>query len=279
MIPLILVAAGGFLIGRSMATPKYGLGDIVEAPKVGAGDEVVMKFNDDTWLEFFDENDDVVSEEMFPEGELFEVVVNDMSDGHYLVTFPDETKAAIRMKDVDVVAVNDEVYSFKKGGKLWIKKAIKKPGALRAEAKREGLIEGDEKLSKADLKKLEKKGGKTAKRAYLAETLRKMENGGEVSWKEWDKKSTKEKEAYIRKHGEVYVGGEYNLLIDGRLAVVGIDPNDYSGEMWSGYLVDFADASYDDGEWVTSGSSFGPDKESVIEDLKQQLERLIDNRP
>lgn len=62
---------------------------------------------------------------------------------------------------------------YAKGGETkWIQKAIKKPGSLRAEAKREGLIEGDEKLSKTDLKKLEKKGGKTARRARLAQTLK-----------------------------------------------------------------------------------------------------------
>jgi hypothetical protein len=44
-------------------------------------------------------------------------------------------------------------------------------GALRKTAKRKGLIKGDEKLSKSDLRKLEKMGGKTAKRARLAETL------------------------------------------------------------------------------------------------------------
>ena len=69
--------------------------------------------------------------------------------------------------------------AFKKGGKVqdkdkWIQDAVKNKGALRKTAKREGLIKGDEKLSMTDLKKLEKKGGKTAKRAYLAETLKKM---------------------------------------------------------------------------------------------------------
>jgi hypothetical protein len=57
---------------------------------------------------------------------------------------------------------------------MWIKDAIKHKGALRKEAKREGLIKGNEKLSKTDLKKLEQKGGKTAKRARLAETLKEM---------------------------------------------------------------------------------------------------------
>lgn len=63
----------------------------------------------------------------------------------------------------------------KDGETKWIQKAIKKPGALRAEAKKQGLIKGDEKLSKADLDKLEKEGGKTAQRARLAKTLKKLD--------------------------------------------------------------------------------------------------------
>jgi hypothetical protein len=62
-----------------------------------------------------------------------------------------------------------------KGGKIksrWIQDALSgDKGALRKTAKRKGLIKGDEKLSKSDLRKLEKMGGKTAKRARLAETL------------------------------------------------------------------------------------------------------------
>jgi hypothetical protein len=62
-----------------------------------------------------------------------------------------------------------------RGGKVksrWIQDALSgDKGALRKTAKRKGLIKGDEKLSKSDLRKLEKMGGKTAKRARLAETL------------------------------------------------------------------------------------------------------------
>lgn len=65
-----------------------------------------------------------------------------------------------------------------KAPKKWIASAIKKPGALKETAKREGLVKGDEKLSKADIKKLEdSKNPKTAKRARLAETLSKMKKG------------------------------------------------------------------------------------------------------
>ena len=66
-----------------------------------------------------------------------------------------------------------------KKDKNWIQGAVKKPGALRAEAKRDKLIKGDEKLSAADLKKLgaKAKKGKNAllmKRVNLAKVFAKM---------------------------------------------------------------------------------------------------------
>jgi len=58
---------------------------------------------------------------------------------------------------------------------FWIEGAIKKPGSLRATAKREGLIKGNQKLSQKDLNELAAKGGpKTRKRVALAKTLNKM---------------------------------------------------------------------------------------------------------
>jgi len=39
----------------------------------------------------------------------------------------------------------------------WIQKAIKRPGALRATAKRMGLVKGDEPLSSSDLATLERR--------------------------------------------------------------------------------------------------------------------------
>ena len=61
----------------------------------------------------------------------------------------------------------------------WIQKAIKKPGALRASAKRMGLLKKDEKLSATDLTKMKKKAKKSGstkqlKRIALAKTLQKM---------------------------------------------------------------------------------------------------------
>lgn len=66
--------------------------------------------------------------------------------------------------------IGKEVKKEQKGN--WIKGAIEKPGALRKTAKEKGLLKGDEKLSKTDLDKLEKMGGKTGKRARLAKTLK-----------------------------------------------------------------------------------------------------------
>lgn len=69
--------------------------------------------------------------------------------------------------------------------KYWIQDALsggKNVGALRRTAKKKGLLRSDsEKLSKTDLKKLQRMGGKTAKRAHLAETLSKFGSGGVVS--------------------------------------------------------------------------------------------------
>jgi len=81
---------------------------------------------------------------------------------------------AIKHLDTSKIYEDDEYMS--KGGKTknWIQGAIKHKGALRTKAKKEGLIHGDEKLSMADLKKLEKEGGKTGKRAHLAETLKRI---------------------------------------------------------------------------------------------------------
>lgn len=57
--------------------------------------------------------------------------------------------------------------------KHWIAGAIKHPGALRATAKKLGMISGGEALSRDDLEKLARsKNGKTAKRARFAEELK-----------------------------------------------------------------------------------------------------------
>ena len=58
--------------------------------------------------------------------------------------------------------------------KKWIKSAIKKPGALRATAKRAGALKKDGTIKKDWLAKQKKKPGKLGQRARLATTLSKM---------------------------------------------------------------------------------------------------------
>ena len=79
----------------------------------------------------------------------------------------------------ELMAYSEEGYA--KGGeaKNWMQGAVKKPGALRAVAKKDKLIKGDEKLSGSDLNKLaaqaKKKDNKLlAKRVALAKTFAKF---------------------------------------------------------------------------------------------------------
>ncbi len=89
--------------------------------------------------------------------------------------------------------------SFSTGGKVkrkkWIQDALSgdNKGELRKKAKRKGLLRGDENLSMTDLKKLQKMGGKTAKQAHLAETLRKFKRGGGMG------------DVLVREQGSTYV--------------------------------------------------------------------------
>lgn len=61
-----------------------------------------------------------------------------------------------------------------KRSKNWIKGAIKKPGALRDTAKRQGALKADGTIKKSWLKDKAKGKGITAQRARLAITLGKM---------------------------------------------------------------------------------------------------------
>jgi hypothetical protein len=84
------------------------------------------------------------------------------------------THGGVAMQDVLKKENDPKKY---KGG--WIQGAVKKPGALRAVAAKEGLIKGDQKLSSSDLSKLgsqAKKSGNSllAKRVSLAKTFAKM---------------------------------------------------------------------------------------------------------
>lgn len=108
-----------------------------------------------------------------------------MSDTFKDVKVYDENGKEVKFEKGDVIKVG----YMARGGetdKKWIQKAInpKKRGALRADAKRLGLIKGDEPLSMSDLKKLEAEGGKVAQRARLAMRLRQFKDGGEVKFKD-----------------------------------------------------------------------------------------------
>lgn len=62
--------------------------------------------------------------------------------------------------------------------KKWMASAVKHPGALRATAKRAGLVKGDQKLSAAALNKLAKSSNPTTRRrANLAKTFAKYRPG------------------------------------------------------------------------------------------------------
>lgn len=146
MLPYLLAIAGGYLIGHSRK------------------DETFSKGGETNGFKFLDGGDGVEYEIWEKDGVRYRVPIERDEDveGEY-----EELIIHRYFEDAEPID------KFAKGGQTkWIQKAIKKPGALRAEAKREGLIEGEEKLSKTDLKKLEKKGGKTARRARLAQTLK-----------------------------------------------------------------------------------------------------------
>ena len=58
--------------------------------------------------------------------------------------------------------------------KKWIQRAIKHPGALRAEAKREGGISKEGNIKSSWLNKAAKAKGRLGQRARLAKTLKRM---------------------------------------------------------------------------------------------------------
>ena len=66
--------------------------------------------------------------------------------------------------------VSQEMILTEAKDKKWIKKAIKKEGALHSALK----VKKDEKIPEGKLEKAAKKGGKLGRRARLAMTLRKM---------------------------------------------------------------------------------------------------------
>jgi hypothetical protein len=104
----------------------------------------------------------------------FQVIVDTQAKVEKIVKLYNMKRTKKKDKPVTLEQVTGK---YEEGGKLWIGKAVKKKGSLREEAKKEGLLRNDkEKLSEADLKKLEKKGPKWRKRVALARTFRKMKH-------------------------------------------------------------------------------------------------------
>lgn len=171
MIPYLLAIAGGYLIGSAMKSEEYAKGGTIQ--------DKIDKFK----VSDLDMYEEFVYNDMIKKGrtktEALMILINNV-EGDFSQLSPKLRKIALEMENEMTGELEGERrmgMDYAKGGMTkdkWIQEAVKNKGALRRTAKREGLIKGDEKLSMSDIKKLEKKGGKTAKRAYLAETLKKM---------------------------------------------------------------------------------------------------------
>ena len=130
MIPFLLIAGGAVVLADLIikdATPKkLSLGDYLPEKAVEIGDEIVIHFKQDSWLELYEEDEYPSMEIPFQAGENFEVKVFDLDDYQYHVTLDDGSLAFIPKDEVVVDAINDEVATFRKGGKLKdVKKARK----------------------------------------------------------------------------------------------------------------------------------------------------------
>jgi hypothetical protein len=162
----------------------------------------------------------------------------------------------------------------------WIQGAVKKPGALRATAKREGLIKGDEKLSGTDLKKLAAQAADTgnkklAQRVNLAKTFAKMRkaDGGEVEkdrdelWSEIRGMSPEGRE-YLKDALKRYKDG--GSVSKSEAARVGKEVEE-SSPIWSRYSRDVphASAQYADGGPVTPVSPVKAEPKDVLRTKKE----------
>jgi len=174
----------------------------------------------------------------------------------------------------------------------WIQGAVKKPGALRATAKKEGLIEGDEKLSGTDLKKLAAQAADTgnkklAQRVNLAKTFAKMRkaDGGEVEkdrdelWSEVRGMSDQGRE-YLRQALDRYADGG---SVEKEAAKVGKEV-EASSPIWSRYSEDVPHASkqYADGGQVLGKElENDADVKGADDDYKAILKALaeLDKKP
>lgn len=148
------------------AVHKYGKKFVVVLHKTG---EAIK----DTGAAIYDSFGEAVTYAKDKAEQVFEAGGN-VLEGQQLVESPGSTE-------------NLQSLVYKKGGKpedYWIDDAITHPGKLRRHAIKEGLIKKDEKLSEADLHKLEQEGGTTAKEAHLAETLASFHEKGGIIYQD-----------------------------------------------------------------------------------------------
>ena len=158
MLPYLLAIAGGYLIGQATKDKEL----FAKGGGVSGMPEWVVTITSENgetydWVGYAKNEDDALYKAEQEAGfESVETGINQLTDSE------------------------GNKIEYAKGGKVkskkWIKDALSgEEGSLRKVAKRKGLLRGDENLSMTDLKKLQKMGGTTSKRAHLAETLRSFE--------------------------------------------------------------------------------------------------------
>lgn len=250
MIPFLLIAGGAYLLGSAMHVKKLSMGDYLDDKPIEPGDEVVFHFNDDSWLEIYENEEFPSSEISFPAGESFEVVVFDMDAAHYHVKFEDGSVAFIPKDEVTIVAVNDEVaVAFKKGGiaptLAWFRGLSKKPRQNKYWAKEIVQKDGKYYLLFVDVNK----DDKVVKR----KAFDKLEDAQvyKINYNNPD-----ERVGTIVRFEEV-------VNVDGEKAYISPSDSYYTGAKFEGSF-----ENYD--EWPIV---FGDTKEEVIEELKEQLIR------
>jgi len=185
---------------------ENGLSEIFQRPTKHADEcwthfnniEIACDLNDDeslSWGKFYKENGGMMAKGgKVDYGSLYKKIVEAVErklkiSDEDAINLVDENEAFIidmieheeiknpnQIADAIISDYGEANEEMAKGGRVkrkrWIQDALSgNKGELRKTAKRKGLIKGDEKLSKSDLHKLEKMGGKTSRRAHLAETL------------------------------------------------------------------------------------------------------------
>jgi hypothetical protein len=194
MLPYILAAVGGYLIGQSQKkdVPQMAkVGEMANGGYIQDGDDVKMAFNKKTVLEIYESDDSELDnpvEEIFNEGEVFEVIIFGIDKYKYDVQFGDGSVAFIRKEDVNVIEVNEEKYEdggeMAKGGKVLVGRFDEKQ--LRNGEDKKAI---EKKMKETGLKYIDsriiKKNGKPhIMEVYLYADGGMMEKGGKIPEKE-----------------------------------------------------------------------------------------------